>query len=118
MFMLAEKGDAMPIVQGPNATNSTDEFAGWGLAEFKAGQKNVTELHFHDCDEFVFMIEGKMRIRSEGVEYLVVPSDVLATRMGDEHEILEILEDTRYFWLEGALRGQKRHLHRDRDTGK
>jgi mannose-6-phosphate isomerase-like protein (cupin superfamily) len=108
----------MPIIQGPNVTTPTGEFADWGLAEFKAGQKNVTKPHFHDCDEFVFMVKGRMLIRSEGVDFVVVPKDVLVTRMGDEHEILEILEDTRYFWLEGELRGQKRrgHLHRGRDT--
>ncbi len=73
-------------------------------------------MHYDDCDEFVFMPEGKMRMRSKGVEYVVAPGDILVTPMGDEREILEILEDTRYFWLEGQLRGQKRcgHLHRDR----
>ncbi len=105
----------MPIIQGPNVTIPSDEFPSWGLAEFKAGQKNVTASHFHDCDEFVFMVAGKMLIRSEGIDYVVVPRDLLVTRMGDEHEILEILEDTRYFWLKGPLRGQKRpgHLHRN-----
>lgn len=109
----------MPIIQGSHATVPTDEFTAWGLAEFKAGQKNVTESHYHDCDEFVFMLDGKMLMRSEGIDYVIVPGDVLVTRMGDEHEILEILQDTRYFWLEGQLREQKRrgHLHRDGGPG-
>lgn len=108
----------MPIIQGPNATAPTGEFTAWGLADFKAGHKNVTESHYHDCDEFVFMLEGKMLMRSEGTDYTVVPGDVLVTRMGDEHEIPEILEDTRYFWLEGPLRGRERrgHLHCDGET--
>jgi mannose-6-phosphate isomerase-like protein (cupin superfamily) len=103
----------MPIIQGQQALDSSAEFSGWGLARFKKGQVNVTEPHHHDCDEFVFMIEGRMLIRSEGIDYLLGPGDVLATRMGDEHEILEIVEDTTYFWLETELRGQKRsgHLH-------
>ena len=107
----------MPLIQGKNAPHPTGEFNGWGLAKFKAGQKNVTESHYHDCDEFVFMIEGEMLMRSEGIDYTVVPGDVLVTRMGDEHEILEILEDTVYFWMETEFRGQKRqgHLHRDRE---
>ncbi len=105
----------MPIIQGPNVTAPTDEFSAWGIAEFKAGHKNVTESHYHDCDEFVFMVAGKMLIRSEGIDYIVGPGDVLVTRMGDEHQVLEILEDVRYFWCEGPLRGEKRpgHLHRD-----
>ena len=105
----------MPIIQGPNVTTPTDEFSAWGLAEFKSGQKNVAELHYHDCDEFFFMLEGKMLVRSEGVEYVVVPGDILVTRMGDEHQVLEIVEDTRFFWLEGQLRGGKRHGHLHRD---
>jgi mannose-6-phosphate isomerase-like protein (cupin superfamily) len=106
----------MPIIQGDNATMPSPEFGPWGLAKFKKGQTHVTVSHFHDCDEFVFMIEGKMIMRSEGIDYTVVPGDVLVTRMGDEHEILEILEDTTYFWLTGELRGQKRrgHLHREK----
>lgn len=105
----------MAIIQGKNATCPTGEFDAWGLARFGAGQKNVTELHYHDCDEFVFMIEGKCLMRSEGVVYTLEPGDVLVTRMGDEHELLEILEDTTYFWLCGELRGEKRrgHLHRN-----
>lgn len=104
----------MPIIKGPNANFPTDEFTYWGLANFKAGERSVTELHFHDCDEFVFMVSGRMRMRSEGLEYVLEPNDVLVTRMGDEHEIIEILEDTTYFWFEGPLRGLKRpgHLHR------
>ena len=111
----------MPTIQGPNVTTPTDKFAGWGSAELKAGQKNVTRPHFHvhDCDAFVFVIAGEMLIRSEEFDLVVVPRDELVTRMGDEHEIPKILEDTRYFWLEGALRGQERHghLHRSRETG-
>jgi mannose-6-phosphate isomerase-like protein (cupin superfamily) len=101
----------MPIIQGKNANEPTGEFCGWGLAKFQAGRKNVTSLHYHDCDEFVFMIEGRMVIRSEGVVYTLEPKDVLVTRMGDEHEILEILEDTTYFWMETELRGEKRRGH-------
>jgi mannose-6-phosphate isomerase-like protein (cupin superfamily) len=105
----------MPIIQGKSATSPTGEFSGWGLASFKKGQTNVTESHYHDCDEFIFMIEGKMLIRSEGIDYVLVPGDVLVTRMGDKHEILEILEDTTLFWLETELKGQKRlgHLHQN-----
>lgn len=101
----------MPIIQGANANKPTEEFPSWGLAHFKAGQKNITELHYHDCDEFVFMIEGKCIMRSEDILYTLVKGDVLVTRMGDEHELLEILEDTVYFWVCAELRGQKRDGH-------
>ena len=109
----------MPIIQGKNATCPTNEFCAHGLARFKAGQKNITELHYHDCDEFIFMLEGRCVMQSEGILYTLEKGDVLATRMGDEHELLEILEDTVFFWLETELRGQKRsgHLYRDGQEG-
>ena len=87
----------MPLIGGRNSTNPTDEFPAWGLVRFEARRKNITELHYHDCDEFVFMIEGKCLMRSEGIIYTLEGGDVLVTRMGDEHELLEILEDTTYF---------------------
>jgi quercetin dioxygenase-like cupin family protein len=107
----------MPIIQGVNLTEPSDEFAAWGLARFEKGQRDISELHFHDCDEFIFMIEGKCVMKSEGILYTLEKGDVLATRMGDEHELMEILEDTVYFWAEGKLPGRKRsgHLLRGRD---
>jgi len=107
----------MPIIQGKNAKAPTEEYPAWGLVSFKAGEKNITELHYHDCDEFVFMIEGRCVMRSEGILYTLEKGDVLVTRMGDEHELLEILEDTVYFWLCSEMKGQRRpgHLHREED---
>lgn len=107
----------MPLIQGKNATIGTDEYPAWGLVRFEAGRKNITELHYHDCDEFVFMIGGKCLMRSEGIVYTLEKGDVLVTRMGDEHELLEILEDTTYFWACTEFRGEKRtgHLHRQEE---
>ena len=104
----------MPIIQGLHANAPSDAITAWGLATFPKGLKAVTESHFHDADEFVCMISGRMHMRSEGIDYILGPGDVLATWMGDEHEVVEILEDTTYFWFEGPLRGRRRpgHLHR------
>ncbi|MDX2111901.1 MAG: cupin domain-containing protein [Verrucomicrobiota bacterium] len=108
----------MPIIQGPHTTQPAPDFTAWGLAKFPAGGRNITEPHFHDCDEFVFMIEGRMRMRSEAIDYELTPGDVLVTRMGDVHEVTEIIEDTVYFWAETELRGQRRtgHLIRGKDA--
>lgn len=103
----------MPIIRGPNTTLPADDFECWGLASFKAGQKAITEPHFHDADEFVFMLSGRMLMRSEGILYHVGPGDLLVTRMGDVHEVVEILEDTTYFWAEARLRGLQRKGHLD-----
>jgi len=42
---------------------------------------------------------------------------LLVTRMGDEHELLEIVEDTTYFWACTELRGLKRPGHLRRGDG-
>lgn len=104
----------LPFIQHQGFPPATDEFPAWGLARFQAGMKNVTELHYHDCDEFIFMVEGQCVIRSEGQTYVLMPGDLFVTRAGDEHELLEIIEDTLYFWAETELLGQKRtgHLHK------
>ncbi|HAM38035.1 MAG: hypothetical protein A2474_04740 [Elusimicrobia bacterium RIFOXYC2_FULL_34_12] len=104
----------MPIISGKNAVQNTGEFPAWGLVHFKAGQKNITELHYHDSDEFFFMIEGRCVMKSEGKIYTLEKGDVFVTRMGDEHELFEILEDTTLFWLCTELRGQKRQGHQHR----
>lgn len=103
------------MIAGPSAALPTEEFSAWGTARYEAGRKNVVEPHFHDCDEFYLVSKGKMVVRSEGIVYTLVAGDILATRMGDEHEIMEILEDVEFTWIEGPLRGLKRrgHLHRE-----
>ena len=103
----------MPIIQGLNADIPTNEYPHWGLSQWRKGEKNITESHYHDCDEYYFMIEGKCVLKSEGKTYTLEKGDVLKTPMGQEHEILEIIEDTTYFWAEAELRGKKRegHLH-------
>ena len=81
----------------------------------KAGS---VEPHFHDAEEFWFVLNGKAKVMTEGKEHIVEKGDIVCTHMGDEHAILEIIE-TPYtqVWIECNLRGQKRrgHLHRGKD---
>jgi hypothetical protein len=48
----------MPIIQGPGVTVPSDDFSYWGLVSFKAGERNITELHFHDCDDIRAIAHG------------------------------------------------------------
>lgn len=76
------------------------------------------DRHFHDADEYWMVVSGRARVFSEGQEYVVGPGDVLCTRMGDEHDILDIIEGPlQTFWFEDELKGLKRpgHLHRPGD---
>ncbi|HEV2529103.1 MAG TPA: cupin domain-containing protein [Thermomicrobiales bacterium] len=107
----------MPIMR--NLRDKPD-FVTW--SNFGVGVVHDAEAfdrHFHDCDEFWIVLEGRARVMSEGQEYEVGPGDVVATKMGDEHDILELIEGPlRIFWFEEALRGLKRpgHLHHPEDA--
>jgi len=89
----------------------------YGLFRVPKGNPAKFDLHYHDADEIWFIVEGRARILTEGVEYEVKRGDMVCTGMGDEHHVLEVHEDLLGFFLEGALEGQKRrgHLHRDTD---
>ena len=86
-------------------------FSDWGV--YRAPQGSSCEVHYHDCDEYWFVVEGKARVMTEGVEWEVGPGDVVATKKGDEHAVLEVLEDVMWVFVADELRGQKRrgHLH-------
>ncbi|MDK1032306.1 MAG: cupin domain-containing protein [Planctomycetia bacterium] len=86
-------------------------FTLWGLARFKSGE--ACDYHYHDCDEYWFIVEGRAMVLEDGVEYEVGPGDCVFTPMGMEHKITAIT-DCAEFWAELQLRGEKRtgHLHR------
>lgn len=78
----------------------------------------TVELHFHDADEFWFVVAGKARVMTDGEEYTVEKGDVVCTQMGQEHAVLEVLEAPyTQVWIECALRGKRRrgHLHRPQE---
>ncbi|MCX7013659.1 MAG: cupin domain-containing protein [Candidatus Sumerlaeota bacterium] len=89
-----------------------------GFTSREPGGKAV-EPHFHDAEEFWFVIKGKARVVTEGQEYVVGPGDVVCTHMGDEHAIPEIVEAPyQQVWIECNRRGagRKGHLHRGVDA--
>lgn len=87
-------------------------FSSWGI--YRAPRGSSCEVHYHDCDEYWLVVEGRARVMTEGVEYEVGPGDMVATRRGDEHVVLEVLEDVVWVFLTDELQGEKRpgHLHR------
>ena len=107
----------MPVIRAGKLEETRPDwvrFSSMGIVELPR-EVTVFDRHFHDCDEYWFLVRGRMRAFSEGKEYELGPGDVLCTRMGDEHEILEIVEDAAILYVEEELKGKKRtgHLHRD-----
>lgn len=73
------------------------------------------DCHYHDCHEYWLVFRGKAKVMTEDRAYYVKPGDIVCTRAGDEHDVVEVYEDLEAFWLEDAtpVGGQVGHLHRN-----
>ena len=105
----------MPVIRRESVDQKPDWLSASSFGMFRVKKGGEVELHYHDADEIWYIVEGRARVVSEGVEYEVGPGDVLCTGMGDEHGTLDVYEDILGFFLEMNLEGQKRkgHLHRE-----
>jgi mannose-6-phosphate isomerase-like protein (cupin superfamily) len=67
--------------------------------------------HYHDCDEYWIIAEGRGVAVTEGKHYEVGPGDCVATGMGHHHDIAEIYEPILGVWFETTLEGRNRLGH-------
>jgi mannose-6-phosphate isomerase-like protein (cupin superfamily) len=72
---------------------------------------NDFDNHYHDFDEFWIILKGSGLAVSEGVKYKFTGGDIIATRMGDHHDLSEVHEDIHGIYFETSLKGQKRLGH-------
>ena len=103
----------MPIINQKNINEFQDfPFRSYGVVYFSEDEEVPTDLHYHDCDEAWIIISGKHRVLCGGEEHIVEKGDIVWTRMGEEHQLLEIIEPPYgEVWLENELRGKKRRGH-------
>jgi mannose-6-phosphate isomerase-like protein (cupin superfamily) len=75
------------------------------------------DRHFHDCDEYWFIFEGRAVIEIDDERYTVEPGDIVCTEIGREHDFLQVFEPISGFWFESRLipGGEAGHLHRSPD---
>jgi len=78
---------------------------------FDYQRKNDFDNHFHDFDEYWIILKGSGLAVSEGVQFKFSGGDIVATRMGDHHDLPEVNEDIHGIYFETSLRGQKRLGH-------
>ena len=78
------------------------------------------DCHYHDCHEYWLIFRGKAKVMTEGQTFFVKAGDIVCTKAGDEHDVIEVYEDLEAFWLEDAtpMGGRAGHLHRDADKAK
>lgn len=74
-------------------------------------RNTIFDKHFHDCDEYWIIIEGKGLVVSEGVRYRVQAGDCVITRAGEHHDFPIVDEPILAVWFEGSMVGKKRPGH-------
>lgn len=67
--------------------------------------------HYHDCDEYWIVFDGKGIAVSEGKSYEVGPGDCIATGMGHHHDFPQVFETIRGVYFETTIEGKKRRGH-------
>jgi mannose-6-phosphate isomerase-like protein (cupin superfamily) len=101
-----------------------EETGGWGLfrvrevehAEDKGDpvdypKRTTIDSHYHDCDEFYIILEGRGTVVSERQHYEVGPGDCVATGMGHHHDFPLAPEPVKAVFFETTLAGQRRRGH-------
>lgn len=110
----------MPVIRTSEASLKADNRPDWcavtsaGIFSLRADGNATFDCHYHDCDEYWLVYKGKARVASEGVEAYAMPGDIVCTRAGDEHDVLEVYEDFEAFYFEDSTpeSGKTGHLHR------
>ena len=115
----------MPVIQTSNQHMSADNRPPWctvtnaGIFMVPA-EGGRFDRHYHDYNEYWLIFKGKAKIMSEDQAYYVKSGDIVCTKAGDEHDILEVYEDLEAFWFAEATpaNGRIGHLHRDDEKAK
>ncbi len=101
-----------------------EETGGWGLFTVQTVEhptergdptdypkQTAMDNHYHDCDEYYILLEGRGVVVSEGIHYAVGPGDCVATRMGDHHDFPLVSEPVWAVYCETTLKGARRRGH-------
>ena len=69
------------------------------------------DCHYHDCDEYWIVFEGRGVAMSEGKLYEVAAGDNVATGAGHHHDFPIVHEPVRAVYFETTMEGRKRRGH-------
>jgi mannose-6-phosphate isomerase-like protein (cupin superfamily) len=76
------------------------EVSKYGIKTLRAGDK--VRAHFHDCNEFWIIIQGKAIAICENFTHELGPGDMLITKAGDEHS-LAVIEGMVAVYFHGVM---------------
>lgn len=115
----------MPVIRTSEKTMGIKNRPEWsgvtGAGIFRVSAQNGRfDCHYHDCHEYWLIFKGKAKIISEEQMFYVKPGDIVCTRAGDEHDVLEIYEDMEAFWFEDVTPpgGRMGHQHKTKEKAK
>jgi len=74
-------------------------------------KETTFDNHYHDCDEYWILFQGRGIAASEGNLYEVGPGDCLATGAGHHHDLPRVFETVKQVFFETTMEGQKRRGH-------
>jgi mannose-6-phosphate isomerase-like protein (cupin superfamily) len=108
----------MPVFKRIRPETRPDWCAITSAGSFRIPVGGAFDNHYHEYDEYWFIAQGRALVRSEGIEYLVEPGDILCTQAGQDHDFVEVYEEIEGFWLEsaapeGARIGRLHHTEAD-----
>jgi len=74
-------------------------------------KETTFDNHYHDCDEYWILYQGRGIAASEGKQYEVGPGDCVATGSGHHHDFPRVFESVKAVFFETTMQGQKRRSH-------
>lgn len=69
------------------------------------------DAHYHDCDEYWVLLEGRAEVVLDGEHANMRPGDCFLIPMGAMHDMPDASEPVKAVYFETTLRGQKRTGH-------
>lgn len=69
------------------------------------------DAHYHDCDEYWLLLEGRATAVVDGVHVPMRPGDCVPIPMGAMHDMPDAPEAVKAVYFESSLNGQKRIGH-------
>jgi mannose-6-phosphate isomerase-like protein (cupin superfamily) len=113
-----------PIVNTRRTNMSAKNRPAWsqvtGSGLLKGVNSGQFDRHYHDCNEYWLVAQGKAKIWIDGKSYYVRDGDIVCIKAGLEHDILELYEPLVGFYFEDALLpgGKAGHLHKTEEFKK
>lgn len=69
------------------------------------------DSHYHDCDEYWILLEGRATVVVGGLQMAMRPGDCVTIGMGHHHDMASAPEPVKAVFFETTLEGQKRVGH-------